>query len=261
MKNSLFTLSLFLLVTCAYAQTTFSSIFCNNASLTGAKQTPLLLGNLASGNSTPSTVPAYTFSTTDYQGSGWLEIHGTRWGGTMLLTREDPAGYINVMSVYGTTGSGGQLSLFNSSNQASLLLNGSGDSWLNGGNLAIGTNNAQGYRLAVNGSAIFTKAVVKAFANWPDYVFDPQYRLPSLDSLGLFVRENRHLPDIPSADSVARTGLDLGANQAALLKKIEELTLYTIEQNRQIAEMRERMQRLEGMIEQRPAHKKRPSRK
>lgn len=255
MKNSLFTLSFLLFVTCAYAQTTFSSVWSNNATLTGAKQTPLLLGNLASGNSTPSTVPAYTFSTTDYQGSGWLEIHGTRWGGTMLLTREDPAGYINVMSVYGTTGSGGQLSLYNGSNQASLLLNGSGDSWFNGGNLAIGTNNAQGYRLAVNGNAIFTKAVVKAFSSWPDYVFDPQYRLPSLDSLGMYVREHRHLPEIPSADSVARAGLDLGENQAALLKKIEELTLYTIEQNRQIAEMREQMRRLEQLVVQRQSNK------
>ena len=100
-----------------------------------------------------------------------------------------------------------------------------------GGSLCIGTTNPNTYQLAVNGSAIFTKAVVKLFANWPDYVFKKDYLMPSLDSLAAYIRANNHLPDMPSAEEIKDKGIDVGANQAALLKKIEELTLYLIRQN------------------------------
>ena len=92
----------------------------------------------------------------------------------------------------------------------------------------IGTNS-----LAVNGSAIFTKAKVAVYATaWPDYVFDPSYKMTTLDSLELFIQLNKHLPEIPSGEDVEKNGLDLGDTQALLLKKIEELTLIVIEQNK-----------------------------
>jgi hypothetical protein len=112
------------------------------------------------------------------------------------------------------------------------------------GNVGIGTTNTQGYALAVNGSAIFTKAVVKLYANWPDYVFLPEYRLPSLDSVSTYLRANHHLPEMPGADSVAKTGLDLGANQVVFLKKLEELTLYIIDQDKRIRELEEQNKQL-----------------
>jgi hypothetical protein len=87
---------------------------------------------------------------------------------------------------------------------------------------------------AVNGEAIFTKAKVKDFGNWPDYVFNKDYQLPALAEVEKFIQQNKHLPGIPAAAEVQQKGLDLGDNQAALLKKIEELTLYIIEQNKKI---------------------------
>lgn len=109
-----------------------------------------------------------------------------------------------------------------------------------GGSMSIGTTDPKGYQLAVNGSAVFVKAVVKLNGNWPDYVFKKKYVLPSLDSLAVYVKENNHLPEIPSAEEVRDKGIDLGANQALLLKKIEELTLYVMQQNEQLkAQQRE----------------------
>ena len=93
------------------------------------------------------------------------------------------------------------------------------------------------YILAVNGSAVFTQAVVKSYANWPDYVFTSNYKLPSLQSIESFIKTYKHLPDIPSSDDINRNGIDLGNNQGLLLKKIEELTLYIIEQNKKIQEL------------------------
>lgn len=116
------------------------------------------------------------------------------------------------------------------------------------GHVSIGTSNAQNYMLAVNGSAIFTKVVVKQYGSWPDYVFHPAYQLLPLDSLNKYVQTNHHLPDVPSADSVAKNGVDLGDNQAQLLKKIEELTLYIIDQNKTIKDMQAKVEKLEKAI-------------
>jgi hypothetical protein len=112
---------------------------------------------------------------------------------------------------------------------------------MNNGNVGIGTEDTKGYKLAVNGNAICEKLVVKSKANWPDYVFNADYKLPSLTELEQYIYQYRHLPDVPSADDVAKDGLSVGENQAALLKKIEELTLYVIELNKKLEEQQKEL--------------------
>jgi len=112
------------------------------------------------------------------------------------------------------------------------------------GNVFIGTSDANtatqiaDYSLAVNGTAVFNKAKVSLYGNWPDYVFSPSYKLTPLDSLEQFIMHKGHLPEMPNAEEVAKNGIDLGNNQALLLKKIEELTLFAIEQNKQSEKLR-----------------------
>lgn len=108
------------------------------------------------------------------------------------------------------------------------------------GNVGIGTQDTKGYKLAVNGNAIFTKVVVKAYSSWPDYVFQPTYRLRPLSEVEQYIKEYGHLPEVPSAEEVEKNGVDVGDNQAALLKKIEELTLYVIEQNKKIGDQQQK---------------------
>jgi hypothetical protein len=95
--------------------------------------------------------------------------------------------------------------------------------------------------LAVNGTAVFVKAKVAIYGptTWPDYVFSPTYKLTPLDSLEQFIHVNKHLPEVPTADDVQKNGVDLGDNQALLLKKVEELTLIVIEQNKRIEKLEE----------------------
>lgn len=102
------------------------------------------------------------------------------------------------------------------------------------GNVAIGTADPKGYKLAVNGDAIFTKVKVKTYATWPDYVFHRNYNLRPLRDLENYIKQNNHLPGVPSASDVEKNGLDLGDNQATLLKKIEELTMYMIDLNKKV---------------------------
>lgn len=109
--------------------------------------------------------------------------------------------------------------------------------WLdNSGSVGIGVQDTKGYKFAVAGSAIFAKVVVKTYP-WPDYVFHTTYRLRPLSEVEEYIKQYHHLPEVPSAEEVEKNGLDVGDNQATLLKKIEELTLYVIEQDKQIKKL------------------------
>lgn len=108
------------------------------------------------------------------------------------------------------------------------------------GRVGIGTDNPQS-ELAVNGD-IYAKKVKVTATGWPDYVFANDYHLPTLAEVEAFIKKNKHLPEVPSAKEVTANGLDLGVNQAVLLKKIEELTLYVINQQKQIEEMKKEIE-------------------
>ena len=101
------------------------------------------------------------------------------------------------------------------------------------GNVGIGVSDPGDYKLAVNGT-IRSKEVIVETANWADYVFEPDYKLKSLDEIEQFIKENGHLPDIPSATQVQKNGVGLAEMNILLLKKVEELTLYIIDQQKEI---------------------------
>lgn len=110
---------------------------------------------------------------------------------------------------------------------------GTGYTILNG-NVGIGTPNPT-EKLSVNGK-VRAKEIKVEVANWPDYVFVKNYRVPSLDETEKFIQKNGHLEGIPSAEEVKKNGVDLGEMNAKLLKKIEELTLLLIQLNKKVEE-------------------------
>lgn len=98
------------------------------------------------------------------------------------------------------------------------------------GRIGMGTSSIPaGYKLAVDGKAIFEEVQVQLSENWPDFVFEEGYQLRSIADLKTYVQEHKRLPEIPSAGEVDAQGLGLGNMQSKLLQKIEELTLYMIE--------------------------------
>lgn len=114
------------------------------------------------------------------------------------------------------------------------------------GRVCIGTTTAAtGYALNVNGKAVCTEVLVEALASWPDYVFSKDYELLSLRELDKSIKTSGHLPGIPSAAEIEKNGILLGDMQTKLLLKIEELTLYTIEQDRKIEELQKKVEALE----------------
>jgi hypothetical protein len=114
------------------------------------------------------------------------------------------------------------------------------------GKILIGSTLAKAgnFSLAVNGEAIFNRAVVKLYGNWPDFVFDDNYPLQSLEEVENYVKKNKHLSGFKNQNEIKENGIDLGDTQRLLTQKIEELTLYVIEQNKEIKSLQEEVELL-----------------
>lgn len=78
------------------------------------------------------------------------------------------------------------------------------------------------------------KCALKSSTDWSDYVFEKDYKLPSLTEVEKFVIKNKHLPNVPSAQEVVENGIDVAKMDAKLLEKIEELTLYIIQLEKEV---------------------------
>ena len=82
------------------------------------------------------------------------------------------------------------------------------------------------------------KVAIDATANWSDYVFAKGYKLKPLNELDAFIKKNKHLPGVPSAEEMVKEGLDVATMDAKLLEKIEELTLYVIELKKEVEKLK-----------------------
>ena len=116
------------------------------------------------------------------------------------------------------------------------------------GNVGIGTTNTFGYKLAVNGSIGAKEVKVEISSEWPDYVFSDDYRLRKLKDVEQFIAKNGHLPDIPSEEEVYKKGIEVGKMNALLLQKIEELTLYLIDVDKELRSLKEENEIMRGEL-------------
>lgn len=118
----------------------------------------------------------------------------------------------------------------------------------NGGvGIGVGAGNIPaGYLLAVDGKIIGEEVRVEMSGTWPDYVFSSDYQLLPLEDLERIIQLQNHLPNIPSAEEVASEGLLLGDLQRRMLEKIEELTLYTIAQQKEIGALKKAVSALQA---------------
>lgn len=110
--------------------------------------------------------------------------------------------------------------------------------------------------LDVNGNLTIAGSLttLSPAGTFPDYVFAPEYELMPLAKLSEFVRENRHLPNVPSASDVASAGkLNVNELQMKMLEKIEELTLYTLQQQKHIEELSAKVAELQRATTASPA--------
>lgn len=186
-----------------------------------------VFGRLAEGNSTGSGT---------FLGVRGFGTQQGDFGGKSFALEHSFYGVVNSsINFFRGGGTGGGFLTFNTQeNIERMRLTGDG-------NLALGTTDPKGFKLAVAGKAVAEEIVVQLQGNWPDYVFEERYKLVSLPELEQFIRTNKHLPDVPSQQQVMENGVSLGQMNAILLKKIEELTLYVIELQKQNEEQQKQI--------------------
>jgi len=160
------------------------------------------------------------------------------WNGSRILYRT---------SFYGqTTWESWRYLLDSKSDVASagaLRIDGKANSYVLG-NLGIGTTTTGVYKLAVEGSIAAREIKVMA-SGWADFVFKKEYELPTLEDVEKHINEKGHLSNIPTEAEVLENGVALGEMNVKLLQKIEELTLYMIEQNKKINDLKNRLEKIE----------------
>lgn len=137
-----------------------------------------------------------------------------------------------------TTVSGNRVVDMNNSNIWFSTANSTSNGKMYLGSTAVYPNATGNYRLFVEGGILTEKVKValRSSANWADYVFANDYKLMPLNEVEAFVKTNKHLPGIDSAEQLAKDGIDVAQMQSKQMEKIEELTLYIIDQDKKIAE-------------------------
>lgn len=176
-----------------------------------------------------------------YGEGGYRGVYGYGNGGEYTGTVVGVYGY-----AYGTAGT--RVGLYGyaaggTNNWGAYLL---GSSYVSG-DLRIGTTvAASGYSLSVNGKIACEEVLVQDNASWPDYVFHEDYNLMSLEELETSIKENSHLPGLPPASVVEANGFNVADMQRRVLEKVEELTLYTIEQGKLIKDLQNEVKTLKA---------------
>ncbi|WP_246236375.1 tail fiber protein [Flavobacterium ajazii] len=165
--------------------------------------------------------------------------------GNILLGHTGETNYISsreVDQVLGIRGSNFiKFSTYNGDWKDRMIIN-------NIGNIGIGTTIPDS-KLTVAGNIHSQEVKVTMQAGTvPDYVFTKEYQLKSLDEVEAYIKQNSHLPEIPSAKEIEKNGLMLAEMNMSLLKKIEELTLYSIEQNKKIEAQSKEIETLKDLV-------------
>jgi len=194
-------------------------------------------GNVSIGTTTPYASARFQ---TQLSPNINLGIDPGSGAGSVRLDAYNDAANANIpLEIQGST-----VSLFGSSGALALTVNTTG-------NIGINTTYVpSGYQLAVNGAAIATAVTVQLRNIWPDYVFKKSYRLRPLSEVQSYIDQNQHLPDMPAAAELEKKGLNLGEMNAILTKKIEELTLYLIEKDKQINDQKLAIKKQQQQINQ-----------
>ena len=172
-------------------------------------------------------------------GSNGQAIDNGQWGIEYVPSSKGNPG-LNFWKPWPTTGAGNNFLFLSDNGNVGIHTDNPTARFTVNGNVLIGDPGTitlpAGYKLYVETGVLTekVKVAIASTANWADFVFEENYVLPKLSEVASFIKENKHLPDVPSATDVVEKGVNLGEMDAVLLQKVEELTLYILQQQEAI---------------------------
>jgi hypothetical protein len=110
--------------------------------------------------------------------------------------------------------------------------------------LFILENNSRKIFQINNNGLVQAREIKVNLQNWPDYVFEKEYKLMPLQDVEKFITENKHLPNVPNAKTIESEGMNLGEMNKILMEKIEELTLHLIEQEKKMIDFESELNKI-----------------
>jgi hypothetical protein len=205
--------------------------------------TPASMGYL--GYSGSGEYSIWTRGTSAYLNSDGMGISNSSPLTKLHILNGQDAGLPNTSNGYLMLGPGTSTNLIFDNNEIMARNNGAPADLIfqnDGGAIRIGNVAVPaGYRFAVAGKAICEELKVQLSGNWPDYVFQSNYKLKSFDELRRYIETNKHLPNIPAAAEVEKNGIEVGDMQKKMMEKIEELTLYILQLEGKLSELEKRL--------------------
>ena len=235
--KKLFTIaSLFLASNSLFAQNTYPWPSTGNIGI-GTTSPAYNLDISSAGNTTleiKSTTVTTGYSNLIFQGSL------NKWTISKSPSGTGPSAFSTLSFNYNNGVYGGDQSIM------SISYNGSG-----AGAVVIGTNASTSILgnciLGVAGKIGAYEMVVSTANPFPDYVFAPNYKLAPLSDVEKFIKQNSHLPEMPSAQDIKKDGLEVGKMTTILVQKVEELTLHMIEMNKKIDKLEKENKKLRSL--------------
>ena len=200
-------------------------VICNTENSSGASFTIAPNGFIGIGTNYPTNAKLQIQGADDYGAVLRLKNTGTDGGDWSLVSTNTnwAAGSQDLLFTFGIPQSTNTKVIFT-----------------NDGKVGIGTYELPGnYKLYVAGNILTEGVKVKLKSQWSDFVFKNDYNLRTLEEIENYIIENERLPDIPSESEVVENGINLGEMDAKLLQKIEELTLYMIEINKEVKTLKQ----------------------
>ncbi|HTF21015.1 MAG TPA: hypothetical protein VK658_23230 [Chryseolinea sp.] len=200
---------------------------------TNEYMTILGTGNIGMGMTTPNVTSRLHLKSPQTNGQG-LIVEASENGKFVSVGHDGNSGILSSGFIGGDSFSGLQ---FNTSDIPRMKI-------APDGRIGIGTLNPDAL-LTVNGAIHSTEVKIDTDVPVPDYVFQADYQMLSLEEVEAYIVQNRHLPEVPTASQFEKDGINIGVMNMLLLKKIEELTLHQIRQEKEINAFKEKIRKME----------------
>lgn len=188
----------------------------------------------------------FNINTVDGDGIDIIDNTPSKNSGTDVVWIKSVHPQVNDVGLLTISTANWQYPIFSARENGKILMG------VNGYNYSFAScSDCSNYRLFVRDGIKTEKVKVDvASANgWADYVFNKNYKLLSLSDVEKHIDEKGHLPNVPSAEDVVENGINLGEMDAKLLEKIEELTLYVIQLNKDIKQVKDENKELKKTIQ------------